>query len=280
MTRGRCAVALVALAFGTAGAQTWHSVEVSRPLRDSGQLRVHAVYAGGKLDIRAATEPVLFGMQLRYSGVGGHPVHTYDSTNRTLTVGVSGETIEFAHHVDNSAGQMNLELSQHVPINLDVDLGAATADLDLGGLRLTETRVHSGAAQVTLAFSTPNVARMSVFEIDVGAAELDATGLANANASSIRVNAGVGALDLTLDGNWTQDVSLDVTADLGKVAVRVPSDVGIQVEAQKVVAGFEHPDLVKRGEYYVSSNWDTARYKLRVRANTTLGDIDIERTVH
>jgi hypothetical protein len=278
MIRPFMLIAYAAIAVHTAGAQDWHSVYASRQLRDTSELHVHAMYAGGKLDIQGTTDPLLFSMMMRYSDAGSKPVHEYDSTNRSLIVGLPGQSISIAHHGNNStAGEMDLKLSPHVPIDLDVDFGAASAQLDLGGLRLLQTRVHSGAAATTMTFGSPNLAHMSLLEIDAGAAELEITGLANANAATIRVNTGIGATDLTFDGTWTQDVALDVTADLGKVAVTVPRDVGVQVEAQRLMGGFEHPDLIKRGDVYVSSNWDTATFKLRVHANTVLGDIDIER---
>jgi hypothetical protein len=160
-------------------------------------------------------------------------------------------------------------------MDLDLDLGATKSTIDLGGLNLLSLRLDSGASETNLDFSTPNAGRMRTLDVDVGAASFEARNLGNANASTIRVHGGIGSVSLDFGGQWTQDAAVEVDVSLGKLTLRVPRDVGVRVEVQKFLASFDHQGLTKRGDVYFSENWGTARHRIRVRAGTTIGGIEV-----
>lgn len=269
---------LAILAAAPAGAQSWRTMEVSRQLRDSSEQRVRVQYGAGRFDLRPATAPVLYAMQLRYDEDNGEPVHRYDVDHHTLDIGIEHQSLHFGRKMDErNGGDMRLALSRGVPLDLDVELGAADAAMELGGLALRNLRVESGATDATVRFSTPNPTRLARLDVDVGAGSLTAENLANANASDIRVKGGVGGVDLDFGGTWTQDAHLDVNVALGKVAVHVPSDVGVRVVVDRFLASFDHEGLVKRGDAWVSDNFDRAPYKLRMHVSTAFGGIRIDR---
>ena len=99
------------------------------------------------------------------------------------------------------SGEFDLELSTEVAMDLQMDFGAVKADFDLGGLRLTDLGLTTGASQTQVDVSEPNPVQMDVAQFEVGAAEFTARRLGNLNARSIRVDAGVG--DITLDFTGT-----------------------------------------------------------------------------
>lgn len=273
-------VAALALAVAAvpAGAQQWRTLEVARQVRDSAPLRVRVTYGAGELGLRRANSAMLYEMRVRYNAQRTEPVHAFDSTARTLRLGVQ----RVSSRGDGSgkeAGALQLALSNRVPLDLTLDLGAVDADLDLGGLRLNRLKVESGASDARIRFDTSNVVPMETLDLDVGVASLRATNLANANAREIRVNARVGSVDLDLGGEWTQDVELRVEVALGGVTVRVPSDVGVKVDMQKFLTSFDHAGLVRRGNAWYSTNWDTAAHKLSVNAETAVGRFTIERGI-
>lgn len=279
---GPAAVAAVVLCVAIPGgaraaaAQELRSLDVARQLHDSSGMLVRVRYAAGKLSVRAAETPVLYRMQLAYLPEAVRPVHSFALATRTLRVGVEKRGMRVAG--GDHTGDMHLDLARAVPIDLDLELGAVEADLDLSGLRVGELHVESGASDATLRFATPNVERMRTLDLEVGAASLHASGLANANAPEVRVQAGVGGVELDFDGTWTQNVELNVRVALGSVTVRVPRDVGVRVEGQKFLASFDAQGLEKRGSAYYSDNWDTATHRLSVRSQTTFGTLRVERT--
>jgi hypothetical protein len=65
---------------------------------------------------------------------------------------------------------------------------------------------------------------------------------------------------------------------IGKLMLRVPADVGVRVDVQRVAAGIDHEGLVKKDDAWYSRNWETAPHKLRIRAETVIGGIAVERS--
>jgi hypothetical protein len=261
-----------------ATAQAWRTIESSRQLRDSAQHTIRVQYSAGRIDVGATNAPVLYVMTLRYDEAKTTPLHRYDADARTLTLGIEGEQTRFSRDMgDKSKGEMRLSLSRNVPIDLNMELGATKASLDLGGLSLLGLHLESGASETLLDFSTPNLTRMRKLDVDVGAASFEARNLANSNATDVHVQGGVGAVELDFGGQWSQDMNVDAELALGKLTLRVPRDVGVRVEAQMFLASFDHQGLVKRGDAYYSDNWDKAKYHLRLRAGTTFGGIELDR---
>jgi hypothetical protein len=253
-------------------------VESSRQLRDSAEHRVHVQYGAGRIEIAATNAPVLYAMTLRYDESSSSPLHGYDAESRLLTLGVDGQTERFARNMDDkSKGEMRLSLSRAVPLDVDLELGATKAQLDLGGLNLLALRLRSGASETLVDFSVPNQGRMRSLDVDVGAASFEARNLANANVAAMRVHGGVGSVELDFGGQWTQDMAVEVSLTLGKLALHVPRDVGVRVEVQKFLASFDQQGLEKRADAYYSDNWDHAKFHLRVRAETTFGGIEVDR---
>lgn len=271
------ATLLAALAMPV-GAQSWRTVESSRQLRDSAEHRVHVRYGAGRFDVSATSAPVLYTMTLRYDESSTTPLHRYDAGAHLLELGTEGDSRKFTRSSgDEGKGEMRLALSRAVPLDLEMDLGATKAMLDLGGLQLQRLKLASGASETVLEFSSPNAAKMDLLDVDVGAATFEARNLGNANASSIRVHGGVGSVDLDFGGQWTQDANVDVELALGKLTLHVPRDVGVRLEVEKFLASFDQQGLQKRGDAYYSDNWDRAKYRVRLHASTTFGGIELDR---
>jgi len=217
-------------------------------------------------------------MQLRYDGARTQPRHTFDAASRKLQIGVQKSDMRFTGRNDSEAGRLEVELSRATPLDLTLDLGAVEADLDLTGLKVSRLHVESGASDGKLRFDSLNRTPMSVLQVSLGAASFRGDRLANANARDIRVDAGVGNVELDLGGQWTQDIDLRVEVTLGLVTIHVPSDIGVRVSVEKTLASFAHEGLVQRDGAWVSTNWESAPYKLRISAETVFGKLTIDKT--
>jgi len=269
---------VLALVARPAAAQSWRTVESSRQLHDSAQHRIRVHYAAGRFDVSGTSAPVLYTMTLRYDEARVKPLHRYDANAHLLELGTEGESKRYSRGSDDQGkGEMRLTLSRSIPLDLEMELGATKAMLDLGGLDLQRVKLESGASETVLDFSSPNTTKMDVLDVDVGAATFEARNLGNANAAAIRVHGGVGSVDLDLGGQWAQDATVDVELALGKLTLHVPRDIGVRLEVEKFLASFDQQGLQKRGDAYYSENWDKARYRVRVRATTTFGGIELDR---
>ena len=261
-------------------AARWRTVDLSRQLRDTLLQRIRVQYAAGKLDVRGTMDPLLYAMHLRYDEARAVPLHRFDAEQRSTVLGVEslGRGLRTSSGDDHDeSGELKLQVPAHVPLELDLELGGTQSVLELGGLSLHSLRLECGATDASLRFSTPNRTRMRDLEIDVGAADFTAVNLGNANADQIRLRGGIGVVDLDFGGTWTQDMSVSTRLAVGKLMLRIPSDVGVRLEVQRVAAGFEHEGFVKRDDAWYSENYDRAPRKLRLRAETFFGKIEIQR---
>ena len=271
------AVALAFVASALSG-QSWRTLDVARQLADTATTSVQVVYGTGSFGMRSTASPLLYHMRLRYDATRTQPRHTFDAASRTLQIGVQKSDFRVTGRNDSDAGHLQLELARTVPIDLNLDLGAVEADLDLTGLRLSRLRVGSGASDGKLRFDSLNPMPMSSLEVKLGAASFRGDRLANANTRDIRVDAGVGSVELDMGGQWTQDIDLHVEVTLGVVTIHVPADVGVHVALKKTLAGFDHEGLVEGDGGWVSSNWSSAPRKLRVTAEMVFGKLTIDKT--
>ena len=278
MTRGLLVVTGMLMATAPAQAQSWQTIDVSRQLRDTGEHRIKVEYAAGRFTMRPTSDPVLYSMQLRYDEDRARPVHRYDADWRSATLGLETESVRLRNLKHRDFGEMQVAFSSAVPLDLELKLGATEARIDLGGLTVNRLRVETGAADAVLDFSSPNRTRMRRLDVHLGAAGFSVRNLGNANASAIHVGGGVGDIKLDFGDTIREDVGVDAEVAIGHLALRIPSNVGVRVEVQKLIASFDHAGLEKRGDAYYSENWDSAAVRVRVRAQTVFGSIEIDRT--
>ncbi len=275
----RVLTTLATLMPGVAYAQTaplWRSVDISRQLRDTLPQRIRVQYAAGRVDVRGTSDPMLYTMHLRYDEARTVPLHRHDADQRSTSLGLESRGDGFHTASSRESGELRLTLPRSVPLDLVLEFGGTQSTLDLGEMSLQSLRLDCGATDAMLFFSRPNRVRMRDLEVNVGAADFTARQLANANADQIRVRGGVGSVDLDFGGTWTHDLSVATRLVLGKLTLRIPPEVGVRVEVQRIAAAFEHAGLVKRDDAWYSPNYESAQFKLKVRAETLFGGIEVQ----
>lgn len=273
MSRTTLPVALIlVLAPLGAGAQDWRDVTSFRQRSDESRLDVRVRYGAGNLLIRRGDAGELYRMALRYDSEVFNPVTEYQ--NGQLEVGV--ERREGGLRIRNTeAGELRLQLSPEVPLDLDLDFGAVKADLDLGGLQVASLDVETGASETEIRFDSPNGAECDRFDITMGAAGFTARGLGNAGCARMKAEGGVGEMTLDFTGAWTHDIDADITMALGSVTLVVPDDVGVQVDKEAFLTDFDHNGFFRRNDVYYSENWETATHRLVVRLEGAFGSMNI-----
>ena len=257
----------------------WRSLDVSRQLHDTLPQRIRVQYGAGRVDVRGTDESLLYSMRVRYDELRAAPLHRYDAEQRSTVLGLEPRRgVRTSTSGESESGELKVLLPSRIPLDLDLQFGGTEATLELGGLALQSVRLECGATDATLNFALPNRAHMRELDVSVGAAGFTALHLANANADLIRVRGGVGKVDLDFSGSWTRDLAVESRVAIGKLTLRVPDDVGVRVEIKRVAADFDHEGLVKRDDAWYSRNWDTAAHKLRLRAETVFGGIEVQRS--
>lgn len=268
------AVMGLAVAPLAAGAQDWRDVTSFRQRSDESRLDVRVRYGAGELMIRPGDAGELYRVALRYDSDVFDPVTHYRSGELEVGVERRGGGLRIRN---TEAGELRLQLSPDVPLDLDLDFGAVEADLDLGGMQISSLDVETGASETELRFDEANRAECDQLKIAMGAASFVARGLGNAGCGTMKVEGGVGELTLDFAGTWTRDMDADITMALGSVTLVVPDDVGVQVDKEAFLIDFDHNGFLRRDDLYYSENWDGATHRLRINLKGAFGSLNIRR---
>ena len=105
---------------------------------------------------------------------------------------------------------------------------------------------------------------------------MEAVGLGNLNFRELEFEGGVGGADLDFTGQWKQDAQVRIQVGVGGVSVRMPRDLGVEVDAEKnFLSGIHLDGFVKRNYHYYSENYDTAKVRVFMRVTTGVGGFRI-----
>ena len=260
--------ALTLLAAAPAFAQDWRTITSLRQYRGEDQLDVKVEYGAGNLSIAPASRNSLYKAILRYDARSFKPVTQY--SDGLLRVGVEGGSIK-GHNM--KSGRLDLTLGTQVPLNLDLKFGAVEANVELGGMRVRELHVATGASATDLNVSSRNPDKCVFADFEVGAAEFKASGLGNLNCERVKMAGGVGDVTLDFNGAWRVDADVEIDMGLGSLTLRVPRGLGVSVRKTGVLASFDSQELIKRGNTYYSENWDKATNRVTFNIDAALGSI-------
>ncbi|HJU90833.1 MAG TPA: hypothetical protein VJ672_15695 [Gemmatimonadaceae bacterium] len=261
------------------------TITAARQLRDGDSLRVRVYHSAGPLDVRAASTPLLYNVSVRYEPAFSTFVRRFDSTSRTLVVGVdsasAGFHLRFWREVPEKAKEhpssLTLALGRGVPLDLRLDFGASAATVDLTDLSVERLVMRFGASETKLFFGTANPLRMQELRIQCSAGTLTARQLGNANAPRVEIEGVAAGLDLDLSGAWSHDMEINADVVMGGLSLHVPDDVGVRVVTQReLLAEVETPGFVTRDGARYSANWDSAPRKLTVNAKALMGGVSLK----
>ncbi len=275
-------VVLVAALGCTSGPRmnpAWKSITSAQETRGEHEATVNVQYGAGKFHLAPGTGTELYRMQLRYDENSFAPVREYDVATHTLTLGVKGRRggrISTRRNRGDQPPSLDLALTPGIPLTLNLEMGAVEADADLGGLNLRRATFRTGASSSHLRFSRPNAAPCEALTIEAGAAELHAEQLANSNCARVNFNGGVGDVTLDYSGTWQRSMTADVNVGVGSLKLRLPRGVGVTVHLNRFLASFDAAGFEKRGDTYVTSNYESAKNRLEMNVNASIGGVDVE----
>jgi hypothetical protein len=267
------AVTAVLVAPTLASAQDWRTVTMSRQIEDNDEVRVIVDYGAGRFNVTSTDDRVLYRMTLRYDEDRFEPIA--DFSGDRLELGVESLGRRWNIGKGDNTGQLDLELARGIPMDLELNFGAVRADLDLGGLALTDLALRTGASESTVDMSEPNIAAMRRASFEAGAAEFTACNLGNLNAERIEVAVGVGDLTLGFSGRWEQDAAVSIDMGLGALELRFPEGLGVRLRKNSFLTSLDSEGMVKRGDAYYSLDWDDADKKITIDLDAAFGSVKV-----
>jgi hypothetical protein len=268
----------LALAASRAQAQSMRPFSTYRQWHGETRVAARLDYAAGALRLAAGRPAELYRMDVLYDGDRYVPVSDFDAAEGNVALGLRASREGGLRVVSKSQLRQtaSVTFSPKSDLALAVTLGAVDGDLELGGLRLTDLALEAGASRATVRFSQPNAVRCRAAALTAGAAELTVLGLGNSRCERIAFEGGVGQVTLDFGGAWTSSSRVEVKMALGKVALRLPRQVGIRITLDKFLATFEPQGLVRRGTSYLSPGYDKASRHLDIDVTTAVGGVTVE----
>ncbi len=122
------------------------------------------------------------------------------------------------------------------PVALEFRLSKGGAEVELGGLWLTEADIDMQMGGMALVVSEPTQAPMNRLSASASMGGFALSRLGNASPRVLTLDAQMGGMDMDLSGRWVTDSEINIHFSMGGAALRLPKDVQFQGLSQPGVA--------------------------------------------
>lgn len=191
--------------------------------------------------------------------------------------------IETDHHgrnVDTDDNHMDLTLSDKIPTELHLKMGACKANIELGGIPLSLLDLEIGAVSGTVEFSKPNPVRMKKMTIEVGASSAKLYQLGNANADLIKCEIGAASSHLDFSGEYHGETEVDISVGVASADIVLPKDIPVRIECDDEgwfsSVKFRKRDLDEVDDgVWESPEFATAKNRLIIRIEVGMGSVKL-----
>ena len=148
--------------------------------------------------------------------------------------------------------EWDLRFNDDVPMELFVELGAGESDLNLASMHLERLKVMNGAGET---------------RVNVGG---------NPVLKKLNIYTGAGEVELDLVGDWDHDLDASIKGGVGEITVRLPSNVGVRVDASKGIGSIKADGFMKDGGDYVNDAYGKSGVTLSIDITAGIGEIRLE----
>jgi hypothetical protein len=263
---------------GIASAQSMRPFSTFRQQHGETRLRADLQYAAGVLRVRPGPATELYRMDVSYDQDRFVPRSDFDAATGQVHLGVEAAGRGGLRVVSQNQLRQGAKVwfSPSVDLALNVGLGAVDADVELGGLRLTDLNLETGASRAVIRFSQPNATRCQHAQLSAGAAELSVIGLGNSRCDRIDFEGGVGKVALDFGGAWAASSDVEVRMAMGELTLRLPRQVGVRLTLDKFFSSFHPAGLVRRGNSFESPKYDRDNRHLDIAVTSAVGQVRVE----
>ncbi len=249
------------------------------PLGKESSLIAQIQFGIGNLEVSSESPPTLYSLDLEYDKANFEPDVQYESgTGDTghLSIKLEG-TRKVSFRSRAQTNRLRVGFTETIPVELSINAGVGQARLSLSRLKIKKLDLESGVGGAKISTYDPNPVECDMVRIRNGVGGMETVGLGNLNFRELDFEGGVGGADLDLTGQWKRDAQVRIQVGVGGVTVRMPRDVGVEVDTEKhFLSGIHLDGFVKRDSHYYSENYDKAKVRIYMRVATGVGGFRIQ----
>lgn len=269
---------LAALHASPLSAQSMRDFSAARQRHGATRLILRLDFGAGAVDLRPGRADDLYRYDVRYDSDRFSPLVDFDASASTVSLGLrniggAGIRVSNRQQLQQAA---SVQVSPDVALGLEASLGAVEGDIELGGLRLTDLRLSTGASRTTVSFSRPNRVRCTSALFLARATELSVEKLGNSRCGRVVLKGTMGAVSLDLAGAWQEGDSLEVGLTVGELTLKVPRTVGLRVTADRFLASIPQEGWTRSGNELLSPGYASATRKLNLALDANVGSVRFE----
>jgi len=258
-------------------------------LGDIDQLEVDIEYGMGALNLDANMKPKLISGSIFYYPLWFAPEIEYEERSNRGVLSIRTDQDDnynfvlsdykilkkgFSEFEDNS---LDFSLPSMVPIELDLDFGMGSANIDFTDLTLSHIQIEGGMGEMNVEMHKPNPTVCDFLKIDTGLGSFQAEGLGNINAREVDIEVGMGSAEIDYRGHFTHDVEIDIEVGMGSLELILPENVNVKAKVNhNFLSSIDMDDLIKKGNYYLTEDWESDRPTVYLNISVGLGSVDID----
>lgn len=246
------------------------TVEINEPLPSSDNpIEVELNVGAAKLNVSGGAKDLVNGT-VTYNVPDWVPEVTFSDDR--LVIGQK-ETNITGFPSEQLINKWDIQLTNKIPLDININAGAYQGDLELGGMNITNLKINDGASDTKVSFATPNNGTMDKLDYSSGASTVELTGLGNANFEKMQFSAGAGSYTLDFSGELQQDADVNIEAGVSSIKIIIPEGT----RAEIVVEG-ELKDVSTRGTWTVESNTYSTEGTgklFKIYVNMNLGSLEL-----
>lgn len=180
---------------------------------------VSLTMGAGELIVSGGAQEAFLEGELKYNVAEWKPTITQEEGRIAITQGEARGNFGFPD--GEVVNDWTLKFGD-APMELTVNAGAYTGQLDLTGLNLRNLTINDGAGTSHVTFDSPNLGQMEQLRYTTGASTVTLNGLANANFEAMRFKGGAGAYTLDFSGELQREATVDIEAGVCTLTIVVP----------------------------------------------------------
>ncbi|HET9571774.1 MAG TPA: LiaF domain-containing protein [Bacteroidales bacterium] len=223
----------------------------SLPLREAKEVKSDISFFAGELYMDVNSKK-LVECYYGYMDLYIVPYMIYKEVDRIgyLTIKSKREKRE---QLDNRSddNKWKLELNRNVKNDLDIELMAGVANINLEGADISNF----------------------AFKMTAGESKIN---LRNTSVPKIRLNMMAGETTLNLSGKWQNDCDAEIKGGVGQINVKVPFKTGVRIHARGLLGEVNIPFFHKDGRDYTNDAWGKSKHNINIEISGAIGEINVE----